>query len=74
MNIGLTVSGQKYEIEEGKSGPRGKSITGEEKLHDTKYEIEEEKFEIKEEEYEIQERRNMKLKKRKQEMPLPVKK
>ena len=57
MNIGLTVSGQKYEIEEGKSGPRGKSITGEEKLHDMKYEIEEEKFEIEEKVYELEEKK-----------------
>ena len=47
---------QKYEIEEGKSGPQGKSITGEENYYENKvekYEIWKEKYEIKKRKYEI---------------------
>ena len=45
---------QKYEIEEGKSGPPGKSITGEKNWN----EIAKKKFEIKEAKYEIVEEKS----------------
>ena len=45
---------QKYEIEEGKSGPPGKSITGEKNY----YGFKEEKYEIREEKYEIAEEKS----------------